>query len=219
MLAVRTTTRLGGGSRRSSSDGSDELGVGLVEDDRRRWPAGRRRVGGDPVEEVRDRPVGLGQAGRVVRAAQPDELRVARGLARPRRGRGRSRVGAEPGHEEGGRATLLGDDPVHRVRRRRDDRETARREERLADEVEDLVRAGADEQLVRIDAVDAGGGLDQPPVVGRRVLGQRRVEGAAREDPATISGGAGEVFRSKRRMSSIGMPKRAATSASVASQL
>ena len=54
----------------------DELGVGLVEDDDRCRTAGRGRILGETVEEVADRAVRLGQRGRVVRAAQPDDRRV-----------------------------------------------------------------------------------------------------------------------------------------------
>ena len=63
---------------------ADELGVGLVEDDDRRRPAPsrvRRRVG-EAVEQAFDRAVGLGEAGRVVRAAQPDDGRLSRAAAR-----------------------------------------------------------------------------------------------------------------------------------------
>ncbi len=79
------------------------------------------------------------------------------------------RRGTAMGH--GG--TLLGQDAVHRVGRRRDDRAAVGREECLRDEVEDLVGAGTHEQLVAPDPVRRGGGVDQAAIVRRRVLGDR----------------------------------------------
>jgi hypothetical protein len=92
---------------------------------------------------------------------------------------------------------LLGDDTEHRVGRDRHDRGRALPQERLADDVEDLVGAGTDDELVGPDAVSFRGRLDEP----------------------ASSGGAGAVFRSNRTTWSIGTRYRAATSSSVASQV
>ena len=102
---------------------------------------------------------------------------------------------------------LLREDRVHRVGGDGHERRAAVREERLGDEVEDLVRARADEQLLARDAVAGGRGVDQPAVVGRRVLGQRDLE-LARPPAArhTTPGGAGAVFWSNRTTCSIGRP-------------
>ena len=56
-----------------------------------------------------------------------------------------------------------------------------RRQERLGDDVEDLVRARPDEQLLGRHAVAARGGRHEPTVVGRRVLRQAALELAGRE--------------------------------------
>ena len=91
-------------------------------------------------------------------------------------------VQREPGrfgqarHRHDGPAALLGHDAVHRVGRDRDDGAATARDEGLGDDVEDLVGAGADDELARVDAVAGGGRLDQAAVVGRRVFGEGRLE-------------------------------------------
>ena len=152
----------------------DELGVCLVEDDDRGGPACRGGVLGEPDEQVADRAVGLGQRGRVVRAAQPHHRRVqgggarGRGVERPARLLAASR---DRGHLG---AALLGEDPVHRIAGDRHDGPSARRDVRLGHDVEDLVGSGPDEDLRARHAIAGGGGLDQTAVVGRRIFGQRR---------------------------------------------
>ena len=102
------------------------------------------------------------------------------------------------GHRDD-RASLLGHDPIHRVGRRRARRHGRRARNAFAQRSRISSAPAPDEQLVGPHPVDAGSRLDEPAVVGRRVLGQRRLEGAAGEDRPAISGGAGEVFRSNRR--------------------
>ena len=63
--------------------GPDELRVGLVEDDDRWLATGRGGVVGQCREERRDRAVRLGEGGRVVRAAQPDDGGAGVGDGRP----------------------------------------------------------------------------------------------------------------------------------------
>ena len=114
--------------------------------------------------------------------------------------------------------TLLGVDPVHGVGRGRDHRGLARGQERLGAHVEDLVGAGARDELVGRDAVDGRGGLHErsgSPRAGTPTGWSRT--GPSRRMRATRSGGAGEVLRSKRSTCSTGMPKRSATPSSVAS--
>ena len=112
-----------------------------------------------------------------------------------------------PRHPHDLRAALLGEDRVHRVGRDGHQGRAAVGDERLGDEVEDLVRARADEQLLARDLVPRGRRVDQPAVVGRRVLRQGDLEPArpraARDDPP---GGLGAVFWSKRTTCSIGRP-------------
>ena len=194
----------GGGGAARAADASDELGVRLVEDDdrgrlgrRRRRRRRCRRAGVAIAPSGSARPVGLfglhSQTRSASRGGRADGVEI----------QGVALVRPEARHDDGARAALLGDDAVHRVGRGRDDGAAAGRQERLADQVEDLVRAGADEELVRSRRRRRRGGrLDEPAVVRRRVLGQRARRSAPRgEDPRpTSSGGAGEVLRSKRRI-------------------
>ena len=146
-------------------------------------PAGGVRVARQPGEEVRDRALGLGPARRVVRAAQPDDAWERAVVGRLGRG-GPHRVDVQgvpgrailPRDPDDGRAALVGQDPVHGIRRDRHDRRAAGRQERLRGEVEHLVRPGPDEELLDGDPVALGRGLDEPAVVGRRVLGQLDLE-------------------------------------------
>ena len=94
---------------------------------------------------------------------------------------------AVPGRQtrdgEHARAALLGQDAVHGVGRDRDHGRAAGRQERLRDEVEDLVGPGSDQDLVLVDAVAGGCRFDQPPVIRRRVFGQARLEATGRQQP------------------------------------
>ncbi len=69
-------------------------------------------------------------------------------------------------------SALFRQDAVHRIRRDGDDGARPFGEERLRNDVEDLVRTGADHDLVRPDPVPRGGSFDKQAVVGRGVLGQ-----------------------------------------------
>jgi hypothetical protein len=59
----------------------DELGVRLVEHDRRRAPGLTRGIADQGLEQRRDDAVGLSTAGRVVRVAEPDDVGRSRGRA------------------------------------------------------------------------------------------------------------------------------------------
>ena len=144
---------------------------------------GRGRVRGETGEQRGDRALGLRQRGRVVRAAQPDDGCVVLGGRGAHRGQVESPAGrlAEPRDRDDRRSALLGQHAVHRVGRDRDDRPAAGRDEDLGHDVEDLVRPGSDQDLGRRHAVAGGGGLDESPVVGRRILGERRHEPAGGE--------------------------------------
>ena len=160
-----------------------ELGVCLVEGDEWRLAAVGDGILRQPVEEALDRSRWLGRAGRIVRIAEPDDLGRA-GSRSDRRGVDRpALLGRAARHEGRTCAALFRDDPVHRVTRRRDDGLAAGREEGLADEVEDLVRPGADEQLVGSDAIGRRGRLDEPAVVGRRIFREGTLEPACGEQP------------------------------------
>ena len=145
-------------------------------------PARRRR---EAVEEARDRAIGLRQGGRVVRAAQPDEVGTARRSSRvsdevdrpagvaPSRGTGRTRARA-----------LLGQDAIHGVRRAWGSRPCHRPAGTPSPTMSRISSApGADEDLVGRDAVARSGRLGQPTVVGGRVLGQRRSRSGRRRGP------------------------------------
>src|SRR4051795_13644362 len=72
----------------------------------------------------------------------------------------------------------------------------------LRDDVEDLVGAGPDEDLGRIDTVACCRGLDQTPIVGRWVFGQRCLEPARRQearDERGRGGGGVEIEPDDRR--------------------
>ena len=102
---------------------ADELRVRLVQDDDRPARAGGIRVGGDAGEQRLDRAVRLGQPRRVVRAAQPDQVRVRRRRSPLPRGRARSpRPARDAARATARGAALLGHDAVHRVGRGRHDR-------------------------------------------------------------------------------------------------
>jgi hypothetical protein len=122
-----------------------ELGVGLVEDHHRRRSVVGRGVRGQVAEQALDQAVRFGQRRGVVRAAQPDDVGAAGGRPDPRDIHRVAALRAEARHGPDGCAALLGVHPVHRVRGGRDDGRSARRQECLRDEVEDLVGAGADE--------------------------------------------------------------------------
>ena len=174
----------------------DELRVRLVEDDDRRLGFVRFGVGGEGRQEQFDRAVGLGEAGRVVRAAQPDDAAPARSRAdrvdveRPALGGRSPRDGDDLG------AALFGEHAVHRIGRRRQHGPGTFGEERLGDQVEDFVRAGAHEQLVGADAVAGGCRFGEPAVIRGRVLRERRIELARRQqaiDEGRRGGGGVEV--------------------------
>ena len=192
LLAVRTTMSRGYAVAERKEARPDELRVRLVEHDDRRFG----RVRGETFEERFDGAVRLGEPGRVVRAAQPDDAAPAsRGADRiDVEGPALSRRSPRDGDDLG--TALLGQHPVHRVGRCRQDGTGTLGEERLGDQVEDLVCPGAHEQLVGADAVAGGRRLGEPAVVRRRVLRQRRVElarGQQAIDEVRRSGGGVEV--------------------------
>ena len=136
-------------------------------------------------------PSGSAQAGRVVGVADPDQ-RWPRG---PPRGR-RARPSPSP-PSAGRRGTAMTRPPrcsawtrYIGVGRGRDHGGLARGQEGLRAHVEDLVGAGARDDLVGRDAVDGRGGLDEVPVVAGRVLRQAGLEPAL--------GAAGGRARSRR---------------------
>ena len=184
--------------RRPTREAPDELGVRLVEDDDRRRPAvvggvarqSGQRAGSRSGHRVRPAPSGC--SGCTARPARRDRAAVR--TAWPGRAAQPS-SGRSPRDRHDRRAALLRADAVHRIGRRRERRrELARGEERLGDQVEDLVGAGADQELVGADAVAGGCRRDEPAVVRRRVLGERRVEPAGREELS------GEGRRRRRRV-------------------
>ena len=183
-----------------------ELGVGLVERDDRRDAAVALGIGEQALEELRDRALGLGEAGRVVRAAQPDEVGAAGDRAGEPEVDRISGRGAEPGNRSDAGPALLGQDPVHGVRRGGDDGGATGGQVGLRHDVEDLVGTGPDEDLVGRDAVARRRRLGQPSVVGGRVLGHPGLESTGGQDLAASSGGAGLVLRSNRATCSTGKP-------------
>ena len=168
--AVRTTTRFGYRVRSGITRAPDELAVGLVHDDGGHGPAVGGRVGRRcPSSSVSMAPVGLrrgrsGCWGCRARRASPRgrPSRTAGDVHRPALAAGPSR-----GTAMTRAAALLGMDPVHGVGRGRDHGGLARGQERLGAHVEDLVGAGARDELVGRDAVDGRGRLDEAPVVRR----------------------------------------------------
>ena len=191
--------------------GADELRVGLVEDDDRRRPVVRRGVGAEPREErPRSTPSRLGQrrsgcSGCTARRPR----RPARRRATASTVEGPAVLGrASRDGERRVRLALLGQDPVHRVGRGRARRPCRRPGRNALATRSRISSAPAPTRISSVaDAVAGGRRLDQPPVVGRRVLGQARLEpagGAAASRRA--SGGAGEVFRSNRTIRSSGTP-------------
>jgi hypothetical protein len=152
-------------------------------------PPRRAAPRGDPRRAVRLRP-----PRGVVRVAEPDERGVPGRGADRCRSEGVSPRGRRPGDEDGTGRSLLGEHPVHGVGGGRDHRARAGGDERLGEQVEDLVRPGAHEQLLGADAVAVGCGEGEVPVVGGRVLGDRpSVRPGAQHAQGEVRGGGGGV--------------------------
>ena len=150
-----------------------ELDVGLVDDDDGA-AAGERRA---CLQQRLQVGLGLGRAGGVVGCAQPDDRGAGKCGDHGVHVQGIADLRAEPRHALQARVALVAEHRVHRVRGHRHDRAGPRREERLGDDVEHLVRTAADEDLVGPGA-DVGGGRFRELGVGRvGILVQRRVPG------------------------------------------
>ncbi len=187
---------------------ADELGVGLVEDDDRRLAAvarprrrSARRAGAAMAPSGSARAVGLfGLHSQTTRAVVAAARTVSTSSAQPS-----DLAQPRDGHDLG--AALLGQDAVHGVGRGRDDGAIAGREEGLGDEVEDLVRAGPDQESppgrrrsARPRRRRAAGSPRAGTRTGSSRSGPRRGSAArARAGRGRCSGRSGRSSRGRRR--------------------
>ncbi len=153
-----------------------ELAVRLVQDDDRGLATGKPGVLCQLGQETHDQAIGLEPAGWIVGVAQPDHGRFSSCGADGRAIDCPAFIGPKASDADHPGTALLADDPVHGIARRGDHGDIAGSQERLGHEVEDLVGARPNQDLVGRHGIDEGGRLGQAPVVGRRVLGQAGLE-------------------------------------------